>query len=170
MLLFLATDVSVGLKVYQKGSVLDASLFIVYFNSENNIFSYFLLKLFVEIYKNGKTYKNIKNPRKTPFLRKVEIWWRIYRAFWISKYIHVYFWYKISVDISIKFEIPEKGSLQKKKKKKKKLSQESWMDFKLLKIYFNLFTDIQQDSSRNIKIRILKICKNSFWANISFQG
>lgn len=166
MLLFLATDVSVGLKVYQRGSVLDASLFIVYFNSENNIFSYFLLKLFVEIYKNGKTYKNIKNPRETPFLRKVEIWWRIYRAFWISKYIHVYFWYKISVDISIKFEIPEKGSLQKKKRKKK-LSQESWMDFKLLKIYFNLFTDIQQDSSRNIKIRILK---NSFWANISFQG
>ena len=169
MLLFLATDVSVDLKVYQKGSVFDASLFIVYFNSENNIFSYFLLKLFVEIYKNGKTYKNIKNPHKTPFLRKVEIWWRIYRAFWISKYIHVYFWYKISVDISIKFEIPEKGSLQKKKEKKK-LSQESWMDFKLLKIYFNLFTDIQQDSSRNIKIRILKIFKNSFWANISFQG
>ena len=81
MLLFLATDVSVDLKVYQKGSVLDASLFIVYFNSENNIFSCFLLKLFVEIYKNGKTYKNIKNPRKTPFLRKVEIRWRIYRAF-----------------------------------------------------------------------------------------
>ena len=73
MLLFLATDVSVGLKVYQRGSVLDASLFIVYFNSENNIFSYFLLKLFVEIYKNGKTYKNIKNPRETLFLRKVEI-------------------------------------------------------------------------------------------------